>query len=110
MCALIDRELKKASPAQCVHLLYGISAICHASAKKHGAKDKYGESVCLGSSTSAVPRFSYILRSLQAGSLFHVLCRLRQIPVALRSLNMLLKHMIPEIRRIASGCWLHVNS
>ena len=55
MCALIERELKKASPAQCVHLLYVISAICRASAKKHGGKDKYGQSACLGSSANAVP-------------------------------------------------------
>eukprot|EP00891_Asterochloris_glomerata_P007771 jgi/Astpho2/7771/Aster-x0783 len=45
VCALIERELKKASPAQCVHLLYVISAICRASAKKHGGKDKYGARV-----------------------------------------------------------------
>ena len=41
VCALLDRHMKKAKPAQRLNAFFLISAICRHSMKKHNLQDKY---------------------------------------------------------------------
>lgn len=44
VCALVERHIRKAKPAQRLSIFYLISAICRHSKKKHKLQDKYSTS------------------------------------------------------------------